>query len=154
MTRQRRRRLMFVLVLMLGLALAVGLTLSAVSKNMMYFYEPSDIAAGAVPNNTRFRVGGLVQQGSVEHDDNGLSVRFVLADCEDSVAVNYDGILPDLFREGQGIIAYGKLNDRGQFIADKILAKHDATYKSPAVAKATTDDQGVSCMPADLQVSK
>lgn len=154
MTKQRRRRLMLVLVLMVGLTLAVGLTLSAVSKNMMYFYEPSDIAAGVVPPNTRFRVGGLVQQGSVQHADNGLSVHFGLADCADSVRVNYSGILPDLFREGQGIIAYGKLNDQGQFIADKILAKHDASYKSPAVAKATSDDQGVSCMPADLQVSK
>lgn len=151
MTRQRRRRLMFVVVLMLGLSATAALTLSAVSQNLMYFYQPSEIAAGQVPVNTRFRVGGLVQPGSVQRSSQGLLVTFVLADCQASVPVRYKGILPDLFREGQGIIAYGKINEKGQFIADDVLAKHDASYMSPAVAKATTNDQGVSCMPVNMQ---
>lgn len=153
MTRQRRRRLMFVVILMLGVSAAAALTLSAASKNMMYFYQPSEIAAGKVPINTRFRVGGLVQPGSVERSGQGLLITFVLADCQASIPVRFKGVLPDLFREGQGIIAYGKINTQGRFIADDVLAKHDASYMSPAVAKATTNDQGVSCMPVDMQAS-
>lgn len=152
MTRMQRRRLTFVAILMVGLAATVALTLNAVSENLMYFYQPSEIAAGEVPLHTRFRVGGLVQQGSVQHSDDSLLVRFTLADCDASVPVQFSGILPDLFREGQGIIAYGKLNAQGQFIADDVLAKHDASYMSPAVAEATTNDQGVSCMPSDMNL--
>lgn len=152
MTRLQRRRLMFISVLMIGLAATVALTLNAVSANLMYFYQPSEIAAGEVPVNTRFRVGGLVQQGSVDRSDDSLLVRFALADCKASVPVRYTGILPDLFREGQGIIAYGKINSQGQLIADDVLAKHDSSYMSPAVAEATTNDQGVSCMPSDLKM--
>jgi len=154
MTRVQRRRLLFVGVLMVGLAASVGLTLNAVSQNLMYFYQPSEIAAGEVTVNTRFRVGGLVQPGSVKRSADSLVVQFTLADCDASVPVRYKGILPDLFREGQGIIAHGKLNANGQFIADDVLAKHDASYMSPAVAEATTNDQGVSCMPATMQASR
>lgn len=155
MTKQRRRRLMFVVALMLGLGATVALTLSAISKNLMYFYQPSEVVAGKVPVGTRFRLGGLVQEGSVHRSSgDSLVVQFTLADCKASVPVHYDGVLPDLFREGQGIIAYGKLNSQGQFIADDVLAKHDATYMSPAVAEATTNDQGESCMPVDMQASK
>jgi len=153
MTRQRRRRLLYIIVLMVGLGLATALTLSAVSKNLMYFYEPGEIAAGEVPTDTRFRVGGLVEKGSIEHSEDSLLVRFALADCAASVRVRYAGVLPDLFREGQGIIAHGKLNAQGVFVADEVLAKHDAEYTPPAVAEATTDEQGVNCMPADLQTS-
>lgn len=137
---------------MIGLAVTVTLTLNAVSENLMYFYQPSEIVAGKVPTNTRFRIGGLVRQGTVHRSTNNLLVKFTLADCNAGIPVRYTGILPDLFREGQGIIAYGKLNAQGQFIADDVLAKHDASYMSPAVAEATTNDQGESCMPSDLKL--
>src|SRR5699024_628221 len=152
MTRVQRRRLLFVGVLMVGLAASVGLTLNAVSQNLMYFYQPSEIAAGEVPLDTRLRVGGLVQPGAVKRSDDSLVVQFTLADCDASVPVRYKGILPCPFREGQAIIATGKFNAKYQFIADDVLAKHDASYMSPAVAEATSDDQGVSCMPADMNL--
>lgn len=145
---------MFVVVLMLGLSATVALALSAISENLTYFYQPSEVAAGKVPVGTRFRVGGLVQPGSVRRSDDSLLIRFVLADCQASIPVRYKGVLPDLFREGQGIIAYGRINARGLFIADDVLAKHDASYMSPAVAEATTNEQGVSCMPANMQASR
>lgn len=154
MTKLRRRRLMLIVVLMLGLGATVALTLSAISENLMYFYQPSEIAAGEVPVNTRFRVGGIVQAGSVRRSGDSLLVAFTLADCQADIPVRYKGVLPDLFREGQSIIAYGQLNAQGQFIADDVLAKHDANYMSPAVAKATTNDQGVSCMPTNLRASR
>lgn len=154
MTKLRRRRLMLVVVLMLGLGATVALTLSAISKNLMYFYQPSEIAAGDVPVNTRFRVGGIVQPGSVQRSGDSLLVAFTLADCQASIPVRYSGVLPDLFRAGQSIIAYGQINAQGQFIADDVLAKHDASYMSPAVAEATTNDQGVSCMPTHLRASR
>src|SRR5699024_1538844 len=139
-----RRRLMFILVLMLGLSAATVLVLNAASKNLMYFYQPSEIAAGEVPVDTRFRVGGLVAQGSVQHSSDRALVHFTLADCDASIPVQYAGVLPDLFREGQGIIAHGKINAQGQFIADEVLAKHDAEYKSAAVGGGASEDKGGS----------
>lgn len=153
MTRTRRRRLLLVGGLFIGLAAAVALGLSAFSQNLLYFHQPSQIVAGKVPLNTRFRIGGLVKRGSVERG-RGLTVRFSIADCKASVPVLFKGTLPDLFRPGQGVIAYGKLNAKGQFIADSVLAKHDQNYMSPAVAKELKTKQGKSCMPANLQASR
>lgn len=154
MTRTRRRRLLLVGGLLIGLAAAVALALTAFSQNILYFYQPSEIVAGQVPTNTRFRIGGLVEKGSVQRNNDDLYVRFTLADCEASVPVRYRGTLPDLFREGQGIVAYGTLDAHGQFEADEVLAKHDENYMSPDVAEAMQDDQGVSCMPTNMQAKR
>lgn len=154
MTRTQRRRLLLVGGLFVGLAAAAGLALTAFSQNMLYFYQPSEIVAGNVPVKTRFRIGGLVEEGSVQRANDDLVVRFSLADCNASVPVRFKGTLPDLFREGQGIVAYGQINDDGRFIADEVLAKHDENYMSPDVADAMKDDQGVSCMPANMRAAR
>jgi cytochrome c-type biogenesis protein CcmE len=140
--------------LFVGLAAAVALALTAFSENILYFYQPSEIAAGEVPKHTRFRIGGLVENGSVDRNSDDLLVRFTLADCESSVPVQFKGTLPDLFREGQGIVAYGALDDSGQFVADEVLAKHDENYMSPDVAEAMKDKQGESCMPSNMQAKR
>ena len=151
MTKTRRRRLILVASLLAGLGLATALALTAFQENLLYFYQPSAVVAGEVPPGARFRLGGLVEQGSVSREGEGLAVRFTLSDCGASVPVSYRGILPDLFREGQGIVTYGKLNDEQLFIADEVLAKHDENYMSPEVAEALQDDQGQSCMPVNMK---
>lgn len=149
MTPRRRRRLTLVAVLVVGVGAAAALMLTAFSGNLMYFYQPSSIAAGEVPQGARVRVGGLVQKGSLERSDEGLLVRFRLADCGADVPVRYSGLLPDLFREGQGVVAHGRMQD-SVFVADEILAKHDENYMPPEVAEATQDATGKSCMPVDM----
>ncbi len=151
MTRTRRRRLMLVALLLGGLGLATALMLTAFQENLLYFYQPSTVAAGEVAPGARFRLGGLVEQGSVSRREDGLEVSFKLADCSASVPVRYQGILPDLFREGQGIVTYGQLNQDNLFIADEVLAKHDESYMSPEVAEALQDNKGKSCMPVNMQ---
>lgn len=153
MTPVRKRRLALVAMLMLGLTAATALALTAFQENLTYFYQPSRVVAGEVAPGTRFRLGGLVAQDSVERGDDGLLVRFIVADCEARVPVRYRGILPDLFREGQGIVAYGRMEADGVFVADEVLAKHDENYMSPAVAAAVKDERGVSCMPVDMQAN-
>ena len=154
MTRTRRRRLLLVGMLLIGLGAAAALGLSAFRQNLLYFHQPSQIAAGQVPVDTRFRIGGLVQSGSVVRHGHELTVRFAVADCEASVPVVFHGTLPDLFRAGQGIIAYGLLDKQGVFEADQVLAKHDSSYMSPEVAKALKTGQKTSCMPAQMQASR
>ena len=154
MTPTRKRRLWLVCILLAGLGLAAALMLTAFQDNLLYFHQPSSVAAGEAPVGARFRVGGLVQQGSVQRGDDDLVVKFVLADCQASLPVSYRGILPDLFREGQGIVAYGELDDQGRFIADEVLAKHDENYMSPEVAEALKDDQGETCMPVNMRAAR
>ena len=131
--------------LVTGLVIAAVLGFTAFSRNLMYFYTPSDIANGVAPEGARMRLGGLVEEGSVVRGD-GLLVAFTLADCERKVEVNYEGILPDLFREGQGIVAAGQVQD-GRFIADEVLAKHDENYMPPELADSLKTDTGHSCEP-------
>lgn len=134
--RPRRQRMIFVGVVLIGVAVATALALTAIGENMLYFYSPSQIAAGEAPRNHDVRVGGLVVDGSVTRQANGLDVRFELTDTTAEVAVTYTGILPDLFREGQGIVALGKIGDDGVFRAREVLAKHDENYMPPEVAAA------------------
>lgn len=117
-----------------GIVLATALTLRAFDENMMFYVEISDAVAGQAPEDRNFRVGGLVVEGSVERKTGDLQVAFDLTDLENRITVLYDGVLPDLFREGQGIIAHGRMNDSGQFVADTVLAKHDEEYMPPEVA--------------------
>jgi cytochrome c-type biogenesis protein CcmE len=117
-----------------GLLIATVLTLQAFQENMMFYIEISEVTKGNAPADRNFRVGGLVVHGSVKRQLGELEVEFTLTDHENQLAVYYDGILPDLFREGQGIIAHGRLDDSGRFVADEVLAKHDENYMPPEVA--------------------
>jgi len=117
-----------------GVLIATALTLRAFQDNMMFYVEISDAVAGNVPEDRNFRVGGLVVEDSVRRRDGELEVAFDLTDTASQLTVRYAGILPDLFREGQGIIAHGRLDDDGHFVADEVLAKHDENYMPPEVA--------------------
>jgi cytochrome c-type biogenesis protein CcmE len=119
-----------------GIALATALTLQAFKENMMFFVEISEIEKGNYPEDRNFRVGGLVVEGSVQRESGELEVSFDLTDYANQLTVRYDGILPDLFREGQGIIAHGRLGENGVFVADEVLAKHDENYMPPEVAES------------------
>jgi cytochrome c-type biogenesis protein CcmE len=130
----RRKRLYVVLGIFAGVAASAALALVASRDNLSYFFNPSDVAAGKPPANKPFRIGGMVVKGSVTRRAGDLQVRFVLSDFEHEVPVEYTGVLPDLFREGQGIIAHGSLNGQGAFVADEVLAKHDEKYMPPEVA--------------------
>ncbi|WP_020649832.1 cytochrome c maturation protein CcmE [Solimonas variicoloris] len=143
---KRQKRMAAVAALVAGLALAAVFGFTAFRKNMMYFYTPTDIVEHKVADNARLRLGGLVTVGSLKRGE-GLNVEFMLADCEKSLPVRYDGILPDLFREGQGIVATGQMKD-GVFVADEVLAKHDENYMPPELAKSLkTADGQHSCAP-------
>ena len=131
----RKKRLTLIGLMVLGIAVATGLLLKSFDDNLMFFFSPSQVVAGEAPSNHPFRVGGLVTTGSVQRQGDGLTVAFDLTDNEETVTVEYTGILPDLFREGQGIVAMGKLRKDGVFVANEVLAKHDENYMPPEVAK-------------------
>ncbi|MBA4287585.1 MAG: cytochrome c maturation protein CcmE [Pseudomonas sp.] len=132
----RKKRLYAVMALVSGAGIAVALALSALQQNINLFYSPTQIAAGDAPEEVRIRAGGLVAVGSVKRSDKSLDTDFVVTDGVANVTIRYNGILPDLFREGQGIVAMGKLNDQGVLIADEVLAKHDENYMPPEVMQA------------------
>lgn len=132
----RKKRLTIILFLLAGLAVAVGLTTYALRQNINLFYDPSQIAAGEAPLDVRIRAGGMVEEGSVKRDPESLKVNFRVTDFSSSVAMEYVGILPDLFAEGQGVVAMGRLREDGTFVADQVLAKHDENYMPPEVSEA------------------
>ena len=134
----RRKRLMIILLSIAGVSLAAGLILTAFNENLMYFYSPTEVREGEAPNSRPFRLGGMVVEGSILRPPEGLSVWFTLSDYNAEQVVYYEGILPDLFREGQGVVAHGSLNDSGVFVASEVLAKHDENYMPPEVADAMT----------------
>ena len=136
MTPRRKQRLILTLALSVGAAIAITLTLLALRENINLFFTPSEIQAGEAPKNVPFRLGGRVVTGSVYRTTGGLEVQFDLTDTIAVVTVVYRGILPDLFREGQGIVAYGTLNSDEIFRAEQVLAKHDETYMPPEVHEA------------------
>ncbi|MDJ0881865.1 MAG: cytochrome c maturation protein CcmE [Gammaproteobacteria bacterium] len=136
MTPARKKRLSLILLMIIGVAVGVGFALQSLNENIMFFFSPADIEAGKAPPNKDFRVGGVVVDGSVSRPGEGLTVEFDLTDNQSVVKVKYTGILPDLFREGQGIIANGRLNREGHFIAQEVLAKHDENYMPPEVMEA------------------
>jgi cytochrome c-type biogenesis protein CcmE len=138
----RKKRLLTLALSIAGLALAAALILTAFEKNLMYFYSPTEIADGKAPDNRPFRIGGMVVKGSVIREKDTLGVWFILTDYANERMVYYQGILPDLFREGQGIVAKGSLNETGLFVAAEVLAKHDENYMPPEVADALKKAQG------------
>ena len=122
-------------LIVVGCTIAAGLALLALRENINLFFSPSQIVDGTAPSNTTIRLGGMVVSGSIQRGDN-LGVTFVLTDLAEQVTVAYEGILPDLFREGQGIVTQGKLDSTGRFLAEQVLAKHDETYMPPEVNDA------------------
>ena len=133
---KKSRRKVLVLAVVFGVATASVLGLTAFEENLLYFYSPTQVKTGEAPQAHSFRVGGLVVDGSVKRAPDSLTVQFDVTDNEESMTVEYTGILPDLFREGQGIVAMGSFDSGGRFIADEVLAKHDEKYMPPEVADA------------------
>ncbi len=131
----RRQRMLAVGLVVIGVSLTTAFTLSAFRDNMMFYIELSDVASGNVPHNRDYRVGGLVTPGSVQRNSGELMVTFTSYDLQHSLDVRHSGILPDLFREGQGIIAHGRLDESGVFVAHTVRAKHDENYMPPEVAE-------------------
>ena len=132
----RYKRLTAVVLVLIGVGIAVGLALKAFNKNLLYYYTPSQVTAGQAHPGQMFRMGGLVVTGSVQRTPGSMTVHFTLTDMQHSVPIVYTGILPDLFREGQGIVVHGALSSDGLFTADEVLAKHDEKYMPPEVAAA------------------
>ncbi len=142
MTPKRKKRIMLIGLMLAGVAIAAGFALQAFNENLMFFYTPSEVSAGEAPAGRMIRVGGLVTEGSVQRQSDGLTVQFDVTDNNKTITVQYTGILPDLFREGQGIVAHGQLQEDRLFVAAEVLAKHDENYMPPEVAdalKATHD---------------
>ncbi|MEQ1581475.1 MAG: cytochrome c maturation protein CcmE [Steroidobacteraceae bacterium] len=130
----RRRRMVLVGLIVLGVGGAVAFALNAFQENLLYFYSTSDVVGGKAPADRTIRIGGMVTEGSVQRAPGSLEVRFVLTDYAKDVTVSYSGVLPDLFREGQGVVARGKLAGDNLFVAEEVLAKHDEKYMPPEVA--------------------
>ena len=130
----RQQRMLLVAAAVFGVGVSVALGLRAFQENLLYFYSPSQVAKGEAPSDRRFRVGGIVIPGSVARAPGSLTVAFRLTDTIHELGVSYTGILPDLFREGQGIVTHGTLDAAGVFQADEVLAKHDENYMPPDVA--------------------
>ena len=131
---KRQNRMILVVLLVLGVSLAGYFGIKAFNDNLLYFFTPADVLEGKVPQGKNFRIGGLVQPGSIIRDD--LFVYFTLTDNKKTIEVHFEGILPDLFREGQGIVAIGTMSDENFFLATEVLAKHDENYMPPEVAEA------------------
>jgi cytochrome c-type biogenesis protein CcmE len=137
----RYKRFFFVGTAVVAVGVAAVLVLDALRSNIAYFFSPTQVLADEAPPDRTFRLGGLVEDGSVKRQPDGLTVEFVVTDTAKSVTVNYTGILPDLFNEGQGVVTKGKLGQDGVFYAEEVLAKHDESYMPPEVASAIEDAQ-------------
>jgi cytochrome c-type biogenesis protein CcmE len=135
----RHKRMWVVAGIVAGVGLAAFLAMQAFRANVMFFFDPSQVAAGEVPVGQRFRLGGMVVKGSIEKTPGTLDVKFLVTDYKHTVPVSYSKILPDLFRDGQGVVAHGTLQG-GVFVADDVLAKHDEKYMPPEVARSLKDN--------------
>ena len=147
----RHRRFVWIVVGLGALGIAVALVLNAFRSNLVFFYTPTQIANGETPKSRNFRLGGLVEDKSVKRVPDGLGVTFVVTDGAKSVPVRYSGILPDLFREGRGVVAQGHLGEDGGFVATEVLAKHDENYMPPEAAEALRKAGNPVGAPAQFQ---
>jgi cytochrome c-type biogenesis protein CcmE len=134
--KRRHKRITFILVGLAGLSIAAYLVANAFRNNLVFFFSPTQVAAKEAPVNRTFRIGGLVQEGTLKRESDGLTVRFTVTDTAQSIPVVYKGILPDLFKEGRGCVAQGKLTSDGVFHAEQVLAKHDENYMPPEAGQA------------------
>ncbi len=135
----RHKRIALIVGGLAVLGAVVALVLNAFQSNLVFFFSPTQVAAGEAPKGKPFRVGGMVKEGSIQREADGVTMRFVVTDTEKDLAVAYKGILPDLFKEGKGAVAQGKLGADGVFVASEVLAKHDENYMPPEAAKAVGD---------------
>ncbi len=140
----RHKRFVLIGIGLALVGLAAMLILNAFQSNMVFFYTPTQVEKGEVPKGTSFRIGGLVVPGSLKRGDDGLTVRFAITDTSKTVPVIYKGVLPDLFKEGKGVVAQGKVGDNGVFTASEVLAKHDENYMPPEAAEALKRAQAQS----------
>ncbi|MDM8547821.1 cytochrome c maturation protein CcmE [Candidatus Venteria ishoeyi] len=136
MRAKHKQRLALVVLLVLGVGISVALALTAFNKNLQAYFTPTEIANGEAPKGQTINVGGLVKEGSVQRASDSLKIQFDVSDTAKEVNVVYEGILPDLFREGQGIVVTGRIQQDGTFLASEVLAKHDETYMPPAAKDA------------------
>jgi cytochrome c-type biogenesis protein CcmE len=143
----RARRALAVCSGVAALGVASALVLNAFSSNLVFFFSPTQVAAQEAPKGRSFRIGGLVEQGSVQRDPQGLTIRFAVTDTARAIPVTYTGLLPDLFQEGKGVVAQGRLGEDGVFRADQVLAKHDENYMAPEAAAALRDAQAGAVVP-------
>ena len=134
--KRRHKRIIFILCCLGALGVATGFVLSAFKNNLVFFFSPTQIATKEAPIGRTFRIGGLVEDGSLKRDSDGLTIRFTVTDTANTIPVVYKGILPDLFKEGRGCVAQGKVGSDGVFYADQIMAKHDENYMPPEAATA------------------
>ena len=132
----RTQRILAIVGGLAALGIATALVLNAFQSNLVFFFSPTQVAAAEAPKDRAFRVGGLVEKGSIKRDSNGLTVSFTVTDTAKTVPVTYTGMQPDLFQEGKGVVAQGKLRADGVFVADQVLAKHDESYMPPEAAEA------------------
>ena len=137
----RHKRLALIVGALAVLGIIAALVLNALNSNIALYISPTDVAAGKAPKDAVFRLGGLVKDGSLKREADGVTVAFVVTDTDKDIVVNYKGILPDLFKEGKGVVAQGKLAPNGRFVANEVLAKHDENYMPPEAAKAVSDAQ-------------
>jgi cytochrome c-type biogenesis protein CcmE len=140
----RQRRMTLVAVIVVGVSIAGALALRAFRENVMFYFDPSKVAAGQVKQGQRFRLGGMVVKGSVQRQSGSLDVKFTVTDFAHNVPVSYDKVLPDLFKEGAGVVALGRLDGHGTFVADEVLAKHDEKYMPPEVARSLKQGQAAA----------
>jgi cytochrome c-type biogenesis protein CcmE len=155
----RQQRMLAVGLVAVGLAIAATFTLRAFKDNMMFFVEISDVKAGNYPKERNFRIGGLVVAGTIEREEGSMDMSFMVTDTRCALPVTYSGVVPDLFREGQGVVAHGRMGGGGTFVADKIMAKHDEEYMAPEVADsiskhvqdqtASVQHMSTECEPGD-----
>ncbi len=148
LTKTHKKRLGLVLLIVIGISATVALAISAFRENMWYYFTPTQILAGEAPTDRVIRVGGLVTQGSLQRAKDTLQVKFDVTDLTNTTHIQYEGILPDLFREGQGIVAIGKMQADGTFRADEVLAKHDENYMPPEVAASLKKSATTETSPA------
>jgi cytochrome c-type biogenesis protein CcmE len=137
----RHRKLALIVLVVAALGVAVALVLNAFNSNLVFFFSPTQVANGEAPTSRAFRIGGLVEEGSIRREADGLTTRFVVTDTAKSLPVTYTGILPDLFKEGKGVVAEGRLGTDGLFAATQVLAKHDENYMPPEAASAIEQAQ-------------
>ncbi len=142
--KKRHKRIIFIVCSLAALGLATWLVLGAFRNNLVFFFSPTQVAAKEAPVGRTFRIGGLVQDGSLKRESDGLTIRFVVTDTANTIPVSYKGILPDLFKEGRGCVAQGRVGSDGVFYADQIMAKHDENYMPPEAAKALQEGKDIN----------
>ena len=150
----KTRRAVLIVCGLGALGIASALVLNAFQSNMVFFFSPSQVKANEAPRDRSFRIGGLVEEGSIRREPKGLTVRFVVTDLAQQIPVTYTGLLPDLFKEGKGVVAQGKLDAEGVFRADQVLAKHDENYMPPEAAEALKNARSGAGKPLGSSLSE